>query len=144
MGIITNLVSGIETKAGSFLGSDYNKISYGINVTQNRSRGSNKSYAVLPLGAIQNDSIGSLVVDQAFTFKLTDGYNPGKVNDHNQQDVTNALMDKVYELYSYLVSEKCGLPSEVMNTYGLDVGEPEYLDEEVVIIEFSFLIKHRL
>lgn len=144
METITNLITGIETKAGEFLGSDYKKISYGIDVAQNRSGASKKAYAVLPLGASQDTSIGALVVDQSFSFKLTDGFVPGKLNDHTIKSITNALYDQVYGLYDYLVRGKCGEPSLVMITSGLSVGEPEYLDDDVVIIEFSFTVKHRL
>ena len=141
---ITTLVSGIETKCSAYLGSSYSKIDYGIDVSKNRSRGAMKRYAVLPSGAAQVDSIGNLVMDQIFSVKLTDGYNPGKVNDHTIQDITNSLYDKIYSLYEYLVDNKCGAASLVMNTFDLSVGDPEYLDEEVVIIEFSFVVKHRI
>lgn len=141
---ITTLVSGIETKAGLFLGSDFSKISYGIDLAKNRSGGSKKSFAVLPQEANQDDSIGALVVNQSFRFRLTDSYNPGKLNDHNSQTITNSLYDKVYELFEYLVTEKCGSPSLVMTTYGLSVVTPEYLEDEIVVIEFTFTIKHRL
>lgn len=140
---ITSLVSGIETKAGVFLGTDFSKLSYGIDVSLNRSKGAVKSYAVLPEGATQQDSIGALVVNQDFRFKLTDVYNPGKLNDHNVQSITNSLYDKVYSLYEYLVTGKCGQSSLVMNTFGLSVGIPKYLDDSV-IIEFTFTVKHRL
>ena len=141
---ITSLISGIESEAETFLGASYSKISYGIDLLKNRSRGAKKAYAVLPSGATQEESIGALVVNQEFSLKLTNSYNPGKVNDHNQQSLTNSLYDLVYDLYEQLVTNKCGQPSLVMNTFGLDVGKPEYLDEEVIIIEFSFTVKHRL
>lgn len=144
MGTITTLISGIETKAVEFLGSDFKKISYGIDLAKNKSGGSKKSFAALPQEANQEDSIGALVVNQGFKIRLTDSYNPGKLNDHNSQDITNLLYDEVYDLFEYLVVNKCGTPSLVMSTFGLSVAAPEYLEEEVVVIEFSFTIKHRV
>ena len=144
MGTVTSLVSGIETTAESFLGSTFSKIPYGIDVDLNRNRGSDKTFAVLPIGASQDQSYGRLIVDQGISFKLIDSYLPGKLNDHTIQDKTNSLFDKIYALYEKIVTEKCGQPSLVMNTFGLDISEPEYLAEEVVIIEFSFIVKHKL
>lgn len=140
---ITNLIAGIESKVGLFL-TGFTKSSYGIDVSMNRSKAVSKTYAVLPKVSSQEDSIGALVVNQDFSCMLCDSYNPGKLNDHDIQKITNTLYDNIYALYAYLVSTKCGVPEMVLNTFGLSVGSPEYLEDGVVVIEFTFTIKHRL
>lgn len=139
---VTDIISGIEGLAEAFLGPDYSKLSHGINVEKNRDMEASKRYAVLPQDATQRDFVGALVMDQVFVVKITDNYRPDELEDHEAQSLTNALYDKAYGLYEYIVSNKCGAPSVVKITFGLDVGTPEYLDEEVVIIELSFTVKH--
>jgi hypothetical protein len=140
---ISTLISGIKSKCGLFLGSTFSENAYGIDIGQNRSKGATKGYAVLPENCSQEESIGALVVNQVFNVTLTDTYNPGKTNDKGVQDTTNSLYDLVYGLYENLVNTKCGSPSSVLNTFGLEVASPEYLDDGVVMISFKFNVKHR-
>lgn len=140
---ITTLITGIKSKCGIFLGSTYSENAYGIDISQNRSKGATKGYAVIPEGCSQEESIGALVVNQVFNVTLTDTYNPGKINDKGVQDITNSLYDNVYGLYEYLVNAKCGSPSSVLNTFGLEVATPDYLEDGVVMISFKFTVKHR-
>lgn len=144
MSTITSIINGIEGLAGTYLGADYEKIDYGVDLGKNRDNRAYKKYACLPSGGVQEQSIGALVMNQDITFRLTDSYRPGKVDDHTQQDTTKSLYDNVYGLYEYIVNNKCGVPSLIMNTFDLNISEPEYIDSEVTVIEFTFTIKHRL
>lgn len=139
---ITTLIAGVKEKCGAFL-STHTELDYGIDISQNRSKQARKGYAVLPESSNEDESIGALVIDQKVRIKLTDVFNPGKTNDLAIQAITNSLYDNVFGLYEFLVNNKCGAISLVMNTYGLSVESPEYLDEGVVAIEFTFTIKYR-
>lgn len=141
--IVSTLIAGIKSNCGIFLGPTFSEVNFGIDIEHNRSKQASKGYAVLPESATQEDSIGALVMDQNFRVRLTDTFNPGKTGDSNVQTTTNSLYDKVYALYEYLVNNKCGVPASVLNTYGLEVSSPLYLEDGVVILELTFTIKHR-
>ena len=140
---ITSLVAGIKERCGTFLTTTFSELDYGLDVSSNRSRQAKKGYAVVPESAAESDFIiGATIVDQTVRVKLSDVVLPGKTSDQNTQSTTNSLYDNVYGLYDFLVKSRCGAAS-VINTYGLSVESPKYLDDGVVVIEFTFIVKHR-
>ncbi len=144
---VVDLVEAIKTRTSTVLGSDYKPIGYAIDIEKNPSKGSNKRFGVVVGSLGQTEEYGvlsSYTVMQEFTVKITNSYSQSKVNDSDKLAKTNVLFDLALSVYTDLVKEKAGLPSVVVIVGDMTVSDPEYLEEDnVVVLNMSFAVTYR-
>lgn len=145
MNIVEQINDGITTVVTSSLGVGYSELSYLIDVEKNNYKSNAKRYGVRPLGANTVDSITRVyTVDHTFQIVLTHDYFSNPSNDQDQRDKTFLLFDKLDEIMKNLFINKAGLPSIVLNIDSVSIIQPEYIeDDKVVILRADFNVKYR-
>lgn len=145
MSEISDITTNLKALLATQLGATYSELSHATIVEKNVFKGSSKKYAVLPKSLAQVDGVTCAVtVDQNFDLKLTDSYGGKSLNDTDKQTKTIALQELMFSLYKEIVNTKAGTPAIVIHTKDLTIGDPEYLeDDHVVVITATVTIKYR-
>lgn len=145
MNIVEQINDGITTVVTSSLGVGYSELSYLIDVEKNNYKSNTKRYGVRPLsGSTTSGITRNYTLDHSFQIILTHDYFSNPSNDQDQRDKTFLLLDKLDEIMKNLFINKAGLPSIVLNIDSVSIAEPEYFDEEkVVVLRADFNIKYR-
>jgi len=137
MAEISTIVTGIETRVAAVLGSSYSEMAYIANPNDNSFRGSSNKYGVQAGDITQSEDKGvtrSFTVTQNFHIKLTTDYASSNTGDSVKLAAEVTLLEKHLEIYKDLVNTRCGASSTVIQTLDLSVDEPEYLDDNNVIL----------
>lgn len=146
MGIATDLRDSVRTRMAAVLGVDFSELTNVTEIEKNAFKGANKRYGVVANEI--SEVLGStchLTVDQNFEMVLTNGYFSNvKASDSDKRGKALELQDLMFDIYKDLKTTKSGSPSLVMQTYNLNIQEPEYLEENhVVAIRATLTIKYR-
>lgn len=146
---VTNIKDNILVRLAAVLGSDYSKLSYMVNIKDNKFDKASKKYGVLPSSATQvSGVVNKVTMDHEFTLVVTDSFNYGtqsQINDAKKAERINELQDKVLDIYKDLAAQNGFLGPNVLLVNGLRIEQPEFLDEEKVIIQqFSINVKYRI
>jgi hypothetical protein len=145
MNIVEQINDGITTVITTTLGVTYSELSYLINVEKNNFKANTKRYGVRPLAANTTEGITRVyTVNHSFQVILTHDYFSNPSNDQDQRDKTFLLYDKLDEIMKNLFINKAGLPSIVLNIDSVSIAEPEYFDDEkVLVLRADFNVKYR-
>ena len=146
MSDVTNLVASIKAQMATTLGASYSEIANLTEIEKNSFKGADKRYGVRATGADEVEgTLCHLTIDQEFEFTLTDGfYSNVKGSDTDKRAKTLALQDLATQVYTDIKANKAGRPDIVIHTFGLSKAEPEFLEENhVVVVTASFTIKYR-
>lgn len=146
MSTVTDLVTSIKSRMATVLGATYSELSNVTEIEKNAFKGADKRYGVMANQADEVEgTVCHLTVDQAFEITLTDGYFSNiKASDADKRAKTLALQDKISEVYRDIKTNKAGRPDLVIHTFGLSIAEPEFLEENhVVVVNATFTIKYR-
>ena len=75
---------------------------------------------------------------------LTKGYTQSSIDDSSQVDKSLDLRAELLGIYKRFINGKAGIPGTVLNVTDLILAEPEYLeDDKVVIQRASMNIQYR-
>jgi hypothetical protein len=101
---------------------------------------------VRALGALQNPGVNRYTTfTQSFEVVLTKGYIQSTIDDTEQVEKSYDLRAIMLDIYTDLVNTKAGVPASVMNIFNLEFTEPEYLEEDkVVVTRYTMDITFRL
>jgi len=143
--LVTDLLASIKSTVGTTLGVEYSEIPYVTDVSKNNFNSNHNRYGVQSLASNETDSVTKFVTMlQSFEVVLTKAYVDDGISDSDKQSKTVDAQDLVYDIYRDLVNTKAGLPAIVINITDLEMSNPEYLDEEkVVVIRASFNVLYR-
>lgn len=137
MAEINTIITGINTRVAAVLGSTYSAMAFIVDPNENNFKGSNKKYGVMAADITQTEDkgvTGSYTVTQNFTIKLTTDYASNNTGDAARLTGVNTLLEKHLEIYKDLHKNRCGAPSTVVQTLDFTVDEPEYLENNNVIL----------
>jgi len=135
MGNIATIVTGIKTRVAAELGSTYSELAHTIDVSKNNFKGSSKRYGVISQAHEQTDgTFGRVTLAHTFKIVLTDYYASPSTSDSAKLTSGITLQEKMGDIYVDLVNNQCGAPSLVILTDGLEVEEPEYLEDTNVVV----------
>lgn len=146
---MSNLVEQINDSLTSILateaGAGYEELDYIINISKNAWDRNKDRYGVRPLDASTAAGVTNVyTLDHDFEIILTSEYVNSGVDDVDQREKTFVLYDKMDEFYKAAYLRKAGLPSIVLYVSEIDMDEPEYLeDNQVVVLRASVTIKYR-
>lgn len=142
---ITDITNSIKSEVATELGAAYKELAYVEDVAKNSLRTSNDRYGVRALVASQLPGVTkNITLNQEFEVILTKGYIESSIDDTSQVSKSLDLRAEFLSIYKRLVNGKAGLPGTVLNITDLILAEPEYLeDDKVVIQRASMSIQYR-
>lgn len=133
--IIRDIQSAIEVVAATELGSDYSKLPYVEAIENNSFRTNTERYGVRALAATEVPGVTKTVhLTQAFEVILTKSYFQSMINDSEQVEKSLDNRANLLGIYKQLVNTRVG-NANVLNVTDLAVDEPEFLEEEKVVIQ---------
>lgn len=144
---ITTIKSGIESRLDISI-PNYSKLSYQINIEDNKFKGNSAGYSVLPNSASEQDGLlGAVTLDHSFNITLTNSYNAGaksQIGDELKTSRIAELQDDLRTVYRDLVVNKSGIDASILLVSQLDISEPEFIEESsVIFIKATVTIKYK-
>lgn len=115
---------------------DFKKLAYQEDIPKNNFRNTPKRYGVRVLESSQIAGVTKhATFDHTFELVLTDQYFETNIDDNKKVEAYLNLRGAAYEVYKDLVKSKAGLPSQVINVYGLVLNAPEFITESKVVVQ---------
>jgi len=145
MSEVSDIATNLKALMATELGVEYSELPHATVIEKNSFKNGSKKYGVLPksLDEVAGTTC-NITVDQNFDLILTDSYGGKSLNDADKQAKTIALQELAFSLYKEVTSTKAGTPSIVIKTGDLTVADPEYLEEDhIVVITATVTIKYR-
>lgn len=145
MAEVTDIVAGLKTNMATILGAGFSELSNVTNVEANSFKGANQRYNVLSKDISETPGVTcAITVNQQFDLIVTDSYRSAIKNDSDKRTKTIALQELVFSIYEEVIKTKANTPASVIIVDSLTVAEPEYLEEDhVVVITATVTIKYR-
>lgn len=142
--IVEQISDGLKTIIAAKLGSTWEEIEYTFDIEKNKSRGNAKKYGVHPLEAVSAFGVTRVYTfDQIFDLILTHDYK-NRNNDDQQKEKLFLLYDKMDDLLREVYLRKAGVPAIVLNIAPIGMDEPEFLDDDkVIVLRAKITIKYR-
>ena len=134
---ITDIKASLESELEAEL-TGFTKLSYVEDVAKNtfRKTGTKDCYGIRALGASQLPGVTKTVtLNQEFEVILTKGYTQSTVSDTSQVTDSLDLRAEFLGLYKRYVNDKGGLPGTILNITDLILAEPEYLEDDKVVVQ---------
>lgn len=144
MGNTSTIVTGIETTLASVFTS-FTKANFGIDIQKNSWKHGKSVYSVVPQSSSQgNSTTCAITMEQSFLVTIADQFKSERTDDSSKQSKIISLTDSAMDFFKALVKNKAFAPSVVLNIYDLEIQDPEFLeDENIVLIKMSFIVLNR-
>lgn len=142
---IKDLRTAILGRVGVVMGASYSAAPYQIDLRKNSSKNQQNKYTVVPLGMVDSATVTrSITYDQEFQIQGSTNYINKQGDDSLQLDASIDIMELIRKVYADLIDTKCGLPGVCLNVTDLDIEEPEFNeDDKVIIITMTCVVKYR-
>lgn len=143
--VMRDITNSFNAEIQAELGTGYKKLAYVEDVAKNSFRTNTDRYGTRALAVNQLPGVTKFVtLQQDFEVVLTRGYVESSISDDSQVDDALDLRAELLDVYKRLVNNRGGLPNTIILITDLAVGEPEYLeDDKVVIIRASMQVQYR-
>lgn len=142
--LVQDIVEAFESEIATELGATYSELIYKYDIEKNSFRTNDKRYGVIPLFAETVEGVlCHYTMDQTFQVVLTHGYVSG-VDSSDKESKLFLLYDKMSEITKMAYSKKLGLSSTVLNINPVSIDDPEFLEEnKVVILRGNYVVRYR-
>lgn len=144
--IVEQIISaGKTTIAANIVESGFAELDYYVDLTKNNFRTNHKRYGFVPKEAVGSEAGINryYTLDHTFEVILTKRADT-RTDDSSVISVLNDLYDEMDNIFQAFHLTKLGLSSIVMLIDGPSIDEPEYLeDNRLVVLRGSFIIKYR-
>jgi hypothetical protein len=141
--VVEDIFDAITTTTGSTLGTDWIKLRRVFAPEVLDLRTAEQAYGVKHLAASSADGVTKFyTLDHGFEVILSRTF-ADRLDDTDIQDTINDLYDKADDLLVEFFLNKLGLPATVLVIDQPSLGEPEVLDNQVVILRVGFNVKYR-
>jgi hypothetical protein len=144
--MIKNIYDNILIRMGTLL-TGYSKLSFVTNLEKNKFGQITSRYGLLTKGAGSNsEMVGKNVLDHKFEITLTNSFGANTLgNDDEKSNRINVLQDKCLEIYRDLQLNKSVIDSSILIINGIEISEPEFMEEEkIIIIKCSINVKYKV
>jgi hypothetical protein len=134
---IADIIASLESELQVELPS-YVKLAYIEDVAKNtfRKTGTKDCYGIRALEADQLPGVTkTITLNQEFEVILTSGYTQSTISDASQISDSLDLRANFLGLYKRYVNGKGGLPGTILNITDLILQDPEYLDDDKVVVQ---------
>lgn len=133
---IADITTAIKVKVAAELPVGYKELAFLEDIAKNSFRTSNNRYGVRALEASQLPGVTkNITLNQEFEVVLTKGYIQSSIDDTSQVAASLDLRAECLSIYKSLVNTKAGLPGTVLNITDFILQEPQYLDDDKVVIQ---------
>lgn len=144
MNVVEQINDAITARVSTILGVSYKELDYLINVEKNNFKANASRYGVRPLSSSTVSGVTTYYTfDHEFELIIMTDFKPHPVNDQDMRDKTFILYDKLDEIFKDLFCSKAGLNSIILNIDSMDMDEPDYLEDNVVVIRTKLNVKYR-
>lgn len=139
-----NILNRLKTKLPTF-----SKMSFSYTIEDNKFNGNKKTYGVNS-GSFSSVSgnLGGTTLDHTFRVILTDTFlsgAEGQLNDNTKSEKVVELQDLCLDVFNDFQANRQVLGSGILIVNNLSVGEPEFLeDESIVVLRMDFNIKYKV
>lgn len=134
--LMNDITTAMKSEIAAELGASYKELAYVENVQKNNFRTGNDRYGVRALQGAQVPGVTKNVTFiQEFEVILTKGYIESSVDDTLQVSKAYDNRENLLDIYKRLVNNRVGLPATVLNVFDLIIGEPEYLEQDKIVIQ---------
>lgn len=142
---ITDITASMKSEISAELGVSFKELQFVEEIPKNSFRTNNDRYGVRALVASQLPGVTKQVtLNQEFEVILTKAYTQSSLDDTSQVTKSLELRESMLCIYKRFINGKAGLPGTVLNITDLILSEPEYLeDDKVVIQRASMNIQYR-
>jgi hypothetical protein len=142
--VVETILDAMNTEVASEL-TDFTELAYKIEIERNSYRQNDSRYGIIPGQVSQLAGTNQYVqVEQTFEVVLTKSFARADINDEQQLGKAIDLYENMYSVYKRLVTTKAGAPQYVALITGLDIQNPQYLNEEkVVVLRSTLRINYR-
>ena len=143
---MTQIKNALLSEISTELGASYKQLAYVEDIAKNSFKTSNDRYGVRALHAGATPGVTKTVTMlQSFEVVLTKGYIQSSIDDTEQVSKSYELRESAFDIFRNAVNNKVALSSVVMYVSNLQVSEPEYLeDDKVVIMRCTMDILYRI
>lgn len=134
--VIRDITNAMNAEILAELGSSYKTLAYLEDIDKNNFLSNHNRFGTRALGATQIPGVTKYVtLTQTFEVVLTKGYNENSIDDEAQRDAALDNRANLLDIYKRLVNNHAGLPLVVVNIFGLDLADPEYIEGSKVAIQ---------
>lgn len=134
--LMNDITTAMKSEIAAELGASYKELAYVENVQKNNFRTGNDRYGVRALQGAQVPGVTkNITITQEYEVVLTKGYIESSVDDTLQVSKSYDNRENLLDIYKRLVNNRAGLPSVVLNVFDLIIGEPEYLEQDKIVIQ---------
>jgi hypothetical protein len=143
--IVTDILTNAKSTISTTLGASYQELRFVYDVSKNDLRAAYLAYGMRPLSATTADSgtVRAYTLDQGFEIILL---NTSARPDSDAEKTTaiGVMYDKCDEIFKALVNSKAGVPSYVLVVNQPSISEPEFLEEnKVIVLRMQLNIRYR-
>lgn len=133
--IVTDILNGVKLNMSTVLGASFNELPYVRNVEKNNFNTNHDRYGVQAKASFQTDTVTKTVtMFQTFEMVITKAYIEDGISDDDSRAKHLEIQDLYIDIYKSLVNNKASVPGTVLDVQDLTTQEPEYLEEEKVIV----------
>jgi len=143
--IVSQIVSAAKSQISTTLGATYSELDFEVDLDRNNFRTNDKRYGFLPREADTTETTINrfYTLDHRFEIILTQRADI-RQDDSDLRTVREDLYDQMDEIFQVMHLQKLGLTNVIMLIDGPTVEEPEYLeDNRLVVLRGSVIIKYR-
>ena len=143
--MIKNIYDNILTRMGTLL-TGYSKLSFVTNLEKNKFGQITTRYGLLTKSAGSNsEMVGKNVLDHKFEIILTNSFGANTLgNDDEKSNRINVLQDKCLEIYRDLQLNKAVINSSILIINGVEISEPDFMEEEkIIIVKMNLNVKYK-
>lgn len=132
---VTDISNGINTRLLAVLGSSYKQLPFVNDISKNSLSISNMMYGNRPLPAFEAETVTKrLTFLHTFEIIVTTGYSDSNIDDAPQVAAALGLYEQMLEIHEDMENTRCGVPATVLNVLNASMSEPEYLENEKVVV----------
>lgn len=141
---VSQILTQIKAIIAAELGNTYTELPRIYDLSKSDLRRARLGYGVRPLDATPAETVvRAYTLDHGFEIILTDTIARDD-SDAQRETVLNTMYDKADEIFKDLVNQKINLATFVMNVSQPSLSEPEFIDEnKLVILRMQFIVKYR-
>lgn len=142
--VVETIVNAFKSNVATNLGATYSELKYVFDVSQNNFKTNKKGYGVVPSsGETFSGVMTHYTMRQSFQVILTDDY-VNKLGDSGQQTSLMSMYSKMDDIFVDVLNQKLGLGSTILLVESMTLEEPEFLDDNnVIVLRSNFTVQYR-
>lgn len=141
--VVADITAALKSEIETALGAGWSQLKFVFEPEKNDFRSVQQGYGLIqgPTDPVEG-TLRVYTVDQEYRVILTRRV-ASRLSDRDYETDKNALFENAHKIFQRLVLTKGGLPSKILLIDGPSMSEPEILEEQIALLELSFVVKYR-